>query len=77
MRDGSASSQVITHFLKLGSTSEKLAQQYKEEEIRLLRIKAETMASQRRTEELMVDAINAFRRYAGDDSDPSEGGYED
>lgn len=65
LREGTASSQVITHFLKLGSTSEKLAQAYKEEEIKLLRIKGEMIESQRRHEERMTDALQAFKMYSG------------
>ena len=72
IREGTASAQVITHYLKLGSTSEKLAQQYKEEEIKLLRIKAETIASQQRSEELMVHALNAFKRYSGGSTDEED-----
>lgn len=63
--EGTASAQVISHYLRLGSTSEKLAQQYKAQEIELLRIKAETFASQRRTEELMTQALDAFKAYSG------------
>ena len=63
--EGTASAQVISHYLRLGSTSEKLAQQYKAEEIKLLQIKAETFASQRRTEELMTQALDAFKAYSG------------
>lgn len=70
--DGTASAQVITHYLKLGSTSEKLAQQFKEEEIKLLRIKQETIASQRRSEALMTEALNAFKAYSGNGPMPGE-----
>lgn len=75
--EGTASSQVITHYLKLGSTSEKLAQQYKAEEIKLLKIKAEMIASQRRSEGLMEEALEAFRAYSGNDSPPERDHYED
>ena len=37
LRDGTASSQVITHYLKLGSTRERLEQELKMEEIKLQR----------------------------------------
>lgn len=73
--DGTASAQEVTFFLKLGSKTEKLAQQFKEEEIKLLRIRAETIASQQRSEELMVDALNAFKRYSGDTSGEDEDDY--
>lgn len=41
LRDGTASSQVITHFLKLGSTKEKLEKEKLEEENKLLKAKTE------------------------------------
>lgn len=65
LNEGTASSQEVTFFLKLGSKTEKLAQQFKEEEIKLLKIKAETIASQQRSEELMTQALAAFRAYSG------------
>lgn len=62
--DGTASSQETVHFLRLGSSSEKLAQKYKAEEIKLLEIKRESIASQKRTEELMAEALHAFKAYS-------------
>jgi hypothetical protein len=66
IREGSASSQVISHFLKLGSTRERLEQQRLEHENELTRVKIEQIESQQRIEELYVDAIKAMRSYAGD-----------
>jgi hypothetical protein len=43
IRNGTASSQVITHFLKLGSYKEKLERQKLEEENKLLRAKTESI----------------------------------
>lgn len=61
---GTASSQELVHFLRLGSSSEKIAQRYKTEEIKLLEIKRESIASQKRTEELMSEALHAFKAYS-------------
>ena len=66
IRNGSASSQVITHFLKLGSTREKLEQQRLEHENELTRVKIEALESQKRVEELYMEALSAMRSYAGD-----------
>lgn len=66
IEEGTASSQVITHFLKLGSTRERLEQQRLEHENELTRVKIEALESQARIEELYVNAINAMRNYAGD-----------
>jgi len=66
IRAGTASSQVITHFLKLGSTRERLEQQRLEHENELTRVKIEAIESQKRVEELYMEALNAMRSYAGD-----------
>jgi hypothetical protein len=69
---GNPPAQVVTHFLRLGSSTEKLAQQFKTEEIKLLKIKAETYASQKKTEELYSQAMDAFRAYSGKPPEPEE-----
>jgi len=65
IREGTASSQVITHFLKLGSTRERLEQQRLEHENELTRVKIEAIESQKRVEELYMQALTAMRTYAG------------
>lgn len=65
IRNGTASSQVITHFLKLGSTRERLEQQRLEHENELTRVKIEAIESQKRVEELYMEALTAMRSYAG------------
>ena len=67
MREGTASSQVITHYLKLGTTRERLEQEKIARENELLRAKSESMASAARVEELYTNALNAMRGYAGQD----------
>lgn len=66
LRDGTASSQVITQFLKLGSTRERLEQRNKELENELLIAKREALESSRHIEELYTEAIAAMRSYAGE-----------
>lgn len=63
--DGTASSQVITHFLKIGSMRERLERERLEEENKLLKAKTEALQSAKRVEELYEDAINAMKRYSG------------
>lgn len=69
--EGTASSQVLTHFLKLGSSSEKIQQRKAEMEVELLEAKKEALASQARVEELYGEAIKAMRSYAGHE-DPED-----
>ena len=63
--EGTASSQVITHFLKLGSTKERLEKEKLEEENKLLRARTEALQSAKRVEELYSDAIAAMKKYSG------------
>ena len=65
IREGTASSQVITHFLKLGSTRERLEKERLMKENELLRAKADRIQSEASSEEVYREAINAFRRYSG------------
>lgn len=65
LMEGTASSQVITHYLKLGSTKERLEKEKIEEENKLLKAKTEALQSTKRVEELYADAIAAMKRYSG------------
>lgn len=65
IREGTVSSQVLTHYLKLGSSRERLEQERLRRENHLLEAKAEAMASAKRVEELYGKALNAMRSYAG------------
>lgn len=65
IRDGTASSQVITHFLKLGSTREQLEQQRLAHENELMQVKKEQIESAKRTEEMYKEALDAMRSYSG------------
>lgn len=69
--DGTASSQVITHYLKLGSTKERIEKEILEKQKELITAKTEALQSAKRIEELYADAINAMRRYSGQ-GDPSD-----
>lgn len=69
LAEGTASSQVITHYLKLGSTRERLEQERLRKENILLDAKAEAMATGARVEELYDNAIKAMRTYGGQDDD--------
>ena len=64
IKDGTASAAVITHFLKIGSTEERLRREKLEEENKLLRAKTEALQSAKRSEELMQEAIAAFQNYS-------------
>ena len=65
LQEGTASSQVITHFLKLGTTKAELEKEKLERENELLRAKTESLQSAQRMEELYANAIKAMQRYSG------------
>lgn len=65
LREGTASAQVITHFLRLGTSRERLEQEKLRKENELLQSRAEAIASAARVEELYGKALDAMRSYAG------------
>lgn len=71
LRDGTASSQVITHYLKLGSTKERIERDILEQQKELVIAKTDAIKSAKRVEELYEDAINAMKRYGGHVNEPS------
>ena len=73
LRDGTASSQLITEFVKRGSTKARLEKEILKEQKELMSAKIESIQSAKRVEELYTNALNAMRRYSGQgDADESE-----
>lgn len=68
LAEGTASAQVITHYLKLGTTREQLEKEKLRRETELLRTKAEAMESAKRVEALYTKALDAMRSYSGQES---------
>jgi hypothetical protein len=75
IREGTASSQVITHFLKLGSTKERLEREIMTEQKKLITAKTEAIESEKRVEGLYKEALDAMRRYSG--NEPDDDDYDD
>ena len=75
LADGTASSQVITHYLKLGSTKEKLEKEMMLEQKKLLEAKTKAIESAPRMEELYKSALNAMRSYSGQGSPGEQDDY--
>lgn len=65
LADGSASAQVVTHFLKLGSSREQLEQERLANENDMLKAKIDQIASADKREELYNNALEAMRAYTG------------
>lgn len=73
IRDGTASAQELVHYLKLGSTREKLEQERLTRENQLLAAKTDAIASASRMEELVGEAIEAMRSYRSSAPDEYDG----
>lgn len=73
LQEGTASSQVITHFLKLGTMREKLEREKLRSETELLLAKKQSIESAARIEDIYKDAMAAMRLYNGQD----DASYED
>lgn len=65
--EGTASAQVITHYLKLGSSKARLENEKLKTEKRLLEAKIQAYESQKDMTKIYQDAIDAMRRYSGQD----------
>jgi len=65
LRDGTASTQVIVHYLKLGSTRGMLEHEMLQHQTELVRAKTEAIQSGKRIEELYKNALDAMRIYGG------------
>ena len=80
--DGTASSQVITHFLQLATEKSELEREKIRSENELAKAKVEVMQSQKHSEELYEKAIEAFKSYGGGftnnaDNDDEDEYYDD
>lgn len=63
--DGTASSQVITHFLKLGTMKEKVELEKLKKENELISAKTDSIKNAKYSETLYKEAIDAFKVYSG------------
>ena len=65
LADGTAPSQIVTHFLKLGTTKAQLEREKLAHETKLLEARTEALQSAKRVEELYEEALKAMRSYSG------------
>lgn len=69
IRDHTATSQELCHFLKMGSEKERLEREKLEVEMELQRVKAEAIESGKHMEELYNNAIAAMKLYGGSEEE--------
>lgn len=75
LMEGTASSQVITHFLKLGTVKEKLELKKLEKENQLLEAKTKAIVDAADMKEIYAAAIKAMQRYGGHGESDDEDEY--
>ena len=68
LREGTASAQVVTHYLKLATERERLETRKLEKEIAMIEAKTEALHSTKEIEEMYKDALEAMRSYSGSGS---------
>jgi len=72
LRNGNASAQVITHFLKQGTVRSQLELEKLKQENLLLEAKTEAIKSSRRLEDLYLNALSAMKDYQGIPADDED-----
>lgn len=72
LMDGTATSSETTAVLRLGTAKARLEKEKLEQEVRLAAAKTEAITTAKKVEELMQEAITAFRSYSGDEEDEEE-----
>ena len=72
LKEGTASSQVISHYLKLGSSSERLERKIKEQQAELMAAKTEAIKEAKNIEAVYSEAIKAMKTYSGNISNEEE-----
>lgn len=72
LREGVASTPVITHYLKLATQRDKLELEKLKAENAMLLAKKESLASEQRSEQLYAEAIRSFQQYQGVGTDEDE-----
>ena len=73
LREGTAPTQVVLHYLKLGATREKLEQEMIEMQKELIAAKIENLQAQQGREELYQKAMEAFMSYQSSSREPGTG----
>lgn len=73
LRDGTATSQEVTHFLKLGSTKDRIEKEILERQKELITSKTEALQAQMRLESMFTEAMEAFKNYSGQSSGDDNG----
>lgn len=77
LRDGTASNQLVSEIIKLGTAKERLTREKLQRENEMLKAKTESIQAARENGERYIEAIRAMKVYAGMGSFEDEEDYED
>lgn len=69
LEEGTASSQVITHYLKLATSREKVEKEILERQKELIEAKTESLRANQQLTELFQQAIQAMKEYGPNDDE--------
>lgn len=72
LEDGTASAQIITHYLKLATDQARIENEKLRNEVKLLEAKTKAIESEQHRDELYMQAIQAMREYTGSDDGTSQ-----
>ena len=72
LREGTATSQVITHFLKLATEKDRLERDILKKQKDLIEAKTQNLKSLERLESLYTNALNAMKEYSGNGGNDDE-----
>ena len=72
LREGTAPAQVVLHYLKLGTSREKIEKELMEKQMTIMDAKIENMQAQKGREELYQEAMKAFMSYQSSSKDPED-----
>lgn len=72
IRNGTASSQELVHFLRAGSNKERYEKEKLALELELVKAKTENLKMQQTNQEIAREALKAFKRYAGVDEEEED-----
>ncbi len=72
IRDGTASNQLIIHYLKLGSSQQRLENEKLKAEVELAKTKVKAIEASEKTDRMFAEAIAAMKRYQGNTREPDD-----
>ena len=72
LEDGTASPQIIVHYLRLATEREKRQQELIEADIALKKAKVQAIENAAEIKELISEGITMFKKYSGEDDDYEE-----